>query len=99
LLKNRSYEEELMDDLEASGEVIPQTLKELETINKWLGGNYVTTNGLDQLLKRKKAKKLRIADLGCGGGDMLKLVAKWAKMRKVEVSLPSTPFTQVESGF
>jgi ubiquinone/menaquinone biosynthesis C-methylase UbiE len=50
-------------------------------------------------LKRKKAKKLRIADLGCGGGDMLKLVAKWAKMRKVEVSLPSTPFTQVESGF
>ncbi|MFT6055281.1 MAG: 2-polyprenyl-3-methyl-5-hydroxy-6-metoxy-1,4-benzoquinol methylase [Roseivirga sp.] len=76
-----------MDDLEASGEVIPQTLKELETINKWLGGNYVTTNGLDQLLKRKKAKKLRIADLGCGGGDMLKLVAKWAKMRKVEVSL------------
>jgi hypothetical protein len=49
LLKNRSYEEELMDDLEASGEVITQTLKELETINKWLGGNYVTTNGLDQL--------------------------------------------------
>jgi hypothetical protein len=38
-----------MADLEASGEVIPQTLKELETINKWLGGNYVTTNGLDQL--------------------------------------------------
>jgi hypothetical protein len=56
LLKNRSYEEELMDDLEASGEVIPQTLRELETTNKWLGGNYVTTNGLDQLLKRKKQR-------------------------------------------
>jgi hypothetical protein len=27
-----------MDDLEDSGEVIPQTLRELETINKWLGG-------------------------------------------------------------
>jgi 2-polyprenyl-3-methyl-5-hydroxy-6-metoxy-1,4-benzoquinol methylase len=76
-----------MDDLEASGEVIPQTLRELETINKWLGGNYVTTNGLDQLLKRKNTKKLFIADLGCGGGDMLKLVAKWAKMRNVDVSL------------
>jgi 2-polyprenyl-3-methyl-5-hydroxy-6-metoxy-1,4-benzoquinol methylase len=59
----------------------------LETINKWLGGNYVTTNGLDQLLKRKNTKKLFIADLGCGGGDMLKLVAKWAKMRNVDVSL------------
>ena len=86
-MSNRSYEEELMDDLDASGEVIPQTLKELETINKWLGGNYVTTNGLDQLLKRKQLKKLVIADLGCGGGDMLKLVAQWAKMRKVEVEL------------
>jgi hypothetical protein len=37
-LSGRSYEEELMDDLEDSGEVIPQTLRELETINKWLGG-------------------------------------------------------------
>ncbi|WP_339609041.1 methyltransferase domain-containing protein [uncultured Roseivirga sp.] len=87
MLNKRSYEEELMDDLEASGEVIPQTLKELETINKWLGGNFVTINGLDKLIRSQTKEKLVIADLGCGGGDMLKLVAQWAKQRKLEVEL------------
>lgn len=87
MFKNRSYEEEIMDDLEASGPIIPQTLKELEIINQRLGGNYVTTNGLDQLITEKPNKKLRIADLGCGGGDILKLVAKWATNRGYEIEL------------
>lgn len=85
--KNRAYEEELMDDLTASGPVIPQTLRELETINKWLGGNYVTIDGIVKLIRRKNPQKLVIADLGCGGGDILKLVARWAASKKLEVEL------------
>ncbi len=85
--KHRVYEEELMDDLNADGPVIPQTLKELETINKWLGGNFVSIDGIVKLLRNKAPKKLVIADLGCGGGDILKLVAKWAKQKKLEVEL------------
>jgi 2-polyprenyl-3-methyl-5-hydroxy-6-metoxy-1,4-benzoquinol methylase len=84
--KNRSYEEELMDDLASSGDVIEQTLKELETINKLLGGNQVTTNGLNMLLHEKKSSVV-IADLGCGGGDILKLVAKWAEKKGLAVDL------------
>lgn len=87
MFKQRSYEEEIMDDLEASGPIIPQTLKELEIINQRLGGNYVTTNGLDKLISEKPNKKIRIADLGCGGGDILKLVALWAKKRGYDVEL------------
>lgn len=83
--KKRSYEEELMDDLSASGEVIDKTLQELDTINRLLGGNQVTTNGL-QLL-RNSAEKLTIADLGCGSGAMLKIMAKWAAREGVEVEL------------
>ena len=33
----RSQEPELMDDFEAGGFIIEQTLHELEIINKWLG--------------------------------------------------------------
>ena len=84
--KNRSYEEELMDDLESSGEVIGQTLRELDTINRLLGGNQVTTNGLD-LLCSNTQEQLIIADLGCGGGDILKLVADWAKKINIDVEL------------
>lgn len=75
-----------MDDLESSGEVIHQTLKELHTINKLLGGNQVTTNGL-QILRPSFSEHVKIADLGCGGGDMLKLVANWAKRNNLEVEL------------
>lgn len=65
-----------------------QTLRELETINKWLGGNHVTINGIEKLLQRKHLKEeLVIADLGCGGGDMLILVAEWAKKCRISVKL------------
>ncbi|PWL30755.1 methyltransferase domain-containing protein [uncultured Roseivirga sp.] len=85
--KNRAYEDELMDDLAASGSVIPQTLKELETINKWLGGNFVTIDGIVKLIRRRNPEKLVIADLGCGGGDILKLVAHWASKKNLNVEL------------
>ena len=82
----RSYEEELMDDLASSEEVIHQTLRELETINRFLGGNQVTTNSLEKLLNNRQ-REISIADLGCGGGDMLKLVAKWANRKGLNVKM------------
>lgn len=88
LLKERSYEEELMDDLESSGEVIDQTLRELEVINRLLGGNSVTTNGIQKLIADTTNKQpLLIADLGCGGGDIMILIAKWATKRGVNIKL------------
>lgn len=86
--KNRIYEEELMDDLSSGGEEMDQTLRELETINKWLGGNHVTIDGIEKLLNRKNLQQeLVIADLGCGGGDMLILIAEWAKKSRISVKL------------
>jgi 2-polyprenyl-3-methyl-5-hydroxy-6-metoxy-1,4-benzoquinol methylase len=82
----RSNEIEIMDDLTSSGHVIDQTLKELETINKWLGGNYVTINGIEKLITTS-TKELTIADLGCGGGDMLKLIANWSRKNNIKLKL------------
>jgi 2-polyprenyl-3-methyl-5-hydroxy-6-metoxy-1,4-benzoquinol methylase len=74
----RSQEIEIMDDLDAKGEIIDVTLRELEKINFLLGGNYVTLNGVDGLLKNQSnQKKISIADLGCGSGDILKLIGKY----------------------
>lgn len=84
----RSQEIEQMDDLNSSGEIIHQTLRELEFINKWLGGNAVTMSGLTRLLKYwDRRKELVIADLGCGSGDMLKLIDRWAQRRGYSVKL------------
>lgn len=68
-----------MDDLECSGEVLDKTLRELKTVNKWLGGNYVTTSGLDKFLESNPQSHYTIADIGCGGGDMIQLMNVWAE--------------------
>jgi 2-polyprenyl-3-methyl-5-hydroxy-6-metoxy-1,4-benzoquinol methylase len=79
-LSKRSYEIEIMDDLSSSGEIIDVTLHELEVINKLLGGNYVTIDGIGRLLKGVPANHtVTIADVGCGSGDILRLISKFLK--------------------
>jgi 2-polyprenyl-3-methyl-5-hydroxy-6-metoxy-1,4-benzoquinol methylase len=87
-LSVRSGGIELMDDLNCTGAVVGQTLKELEFINKWLGGNAVTTSAVKKLIHRwQPGKALHIADLGCGGGDMLRVIHSLAIRRGISVRL------------
>ncbi len=83
----RSDEIEIMDDLQCHGEVVHQTLRELEFINRWLGGNAVTLDGVRQLIKNQEGRSLTIADLGCGSGDMLKLLAEWGRKNNLILKL------------
>lgn len=88
IFSQRSEQVEIMDDLLCSGKVVDQTLKELDNINKWLGGNEVTIHALNQLLKkRSKNKIISIVDLGCGSGEMLKLIQHWSKKNNYILSL------------
>jgi 2-polyprenyl-3-methyl-5-hydroxy-6-metoxy-1,4-benzoquinol methylase len=87
-LDERCYEMEIMDDLDCSGEVVNQTLRELELINKWLGGNAVTINALSQVLKTvQKEQPHALVDLGCGGGDMLRIINRFARSKGYNLSL------------
>lgn len=77
---HRSKEIEIMDDLDMSGELLINTLDKLANINKWLGGNKLTLDGIKILLKdQPKDKLIRIVDLGCGHGDMLRKVAEFGR--------------------
>lgn len=87
-LSRRSYETEIMDDLSSQGAIITQTLRELEFINKWLGGNAVTLGALNKIRARLgNGSPVTIADLGCGGGDMLRIVNSWAVRNGIRVNL------------
>jgi 2-polyprenyl-3-methyl-5-hydroxy-6-metoxy-1,4-benzoquinol methylase len=87
-LSRRSEEIEIMDDLTSSGEIINITLRELETINYLLGGNYVTIDGISKLIKGKsREQSIHIADLGCGSGDILKLIRLWSHKKNYNIAL------------
>jgi len=76
--KNRTDSIEIMDDFSIKGDSLKNTLDQLANINKWLGGNGVTLGGLKRLLKNyPKDKKLTIVDLGCGNGDMLRIISNY----------------------
>jgi len=83
----RSTEIEIMDDLQCKGPVVDQTLREIEFINRWLGGNAVTLEGVQELLSGRTNKSVSIADLGCGGGDLLKLIADWGRRNNIPLQL------------
>ncbi|MEX2512531.1 MAG: methyltransferase domain-containing protein [Cyclobacteriaceae bacterium] len=84
--KQRSLQKEWMDDLQCGGKELDQTLRELKTINRWLGGNSVTTNGLNRLLKQQNQWPVTVADLGCGGGDMIAHMMQWATEKQYSIN-------------
>lgn len=86
-LSKRSYEKELMDDFSSEGEVINQTLRELENVNLYLGGNNISINSIQRITSKDKSQLYSIADLGCGGGYTLMHIAKWAKKHDTKVDL------------
>ena len=87
-LKHRSAETEIMDDFLMEGELLRKTLDQIAWINKWLGGNTITLNGLKKLWKNIPAdQELTIVDVGCGNGDMLRLIAEAARKEERTVKL------------
>lgn len=85
MFNKRSYTKELLD-----GENIPdldlyQNLKELNTINKLLGGYSISFNALNKILIKNKV--FTLVDIGCGGGDTLKQIENWNKKQNFSLNL------------
>ena len=84
----RSEELELMDDFSIQGDLLRDTLDQLGRINKWLGGNRITLDGIRALLNgQSKKRKFTIVDLGCGHGDMLRKVADFGRANGYQFKL------------
>jgi SAM-dependent methyltransferase len=87
-LTRRSAERELMD-LDASDPAsLEACLRDLERINRWTGAYRITLRWLERLLDRHRpTRRLVVVDVGCGYGDMLRRIARFAAHRKVAVDL------------
>lgn len=83
--RNTSHEE-LLDQPNIPAADLHRNMAELDTINRWLGGHEATLAGLRKLLV-DKGRTYTIVDVGCGGGDMLRIIHHWAKKRGLGVNL------------
>jgi len=80
-----------MDDLVLDEEALSKNLQELAATNNWFGGKSTLISALNTVHKRYSGafenKKITIADLGCGGGDLLMATHEWAKAKELNIDL------------
>jgi SAM-dependent methyltransferase len=76
---------ELMDG-DCSYEDFRDCLRSLETVNRWLLGYRPTLTWLERL-PHGFSDPVHIVDVGCGGGDLLRQIAVWARRRGIAVQL------------
>jgi 2-polyprenyl-3-methyl-5-hydroxy-6-metoxy-1,4-benzoquinol methylase len=89
LLRQRSYQKELLDRNDIPFEDIKRNMQELDFINRKLGGHEITLDGIVSLIKNEMNfnSKLTVVEIGCGGGDNLRAIRNWAERIHLPVKL------------
>ncbi|MEI6946150.1 methyltransferase domain-containing protein [Paraflavisolibacter sp. H34] len=63
-------------------------MRELEVINRYLGGHAITVRGVEELVRQRSMdQEVHIAEIGCGGGDNLQAIRRWAERKGIKVQL------------
>jgi ubiquinone/menaquinone biosynthesis C-methylase UbiE len=81
----RSCEKELLDREGIPFADIEQNMRELDFINTWLGGHRISVLGLKRLLGGRR--RIRICEIGCGGGDNLRVLSRYCLRRGIEAEV------------
>jgi 2-polyprenyl-3-methyl-5-hydroxy-6-metoxy-1,4-benzoquinol methylase len=87
---NRSSEKEILDRDDIPFEDIKQNMRELDFINTHLGGHKITIQGIKTFLlqlNQPSTKELIICEIGCGGGDNLRVIRNWCGKQNISVQL------------
>lgn len=77
---------ERMDE-PCSREVLRACLRDLSRVNRWFLGYRPVLRWLDGISWPARNGPLRILDVGCGYGDCLRRVERWARKRGIAVEL------------
>jgi SAM-dependent methyltransferase len=83
----RSEATEIMDDFNLEGAALEQALLSIARINRFLGGNKLTADGVEKIVREQPGKVYHITDMGCGNGDMLRALAELARKKNYQFSL------------
>ncbi len=75
----RVHTEEILDAGTAGDEEVLRSLRDIERINKFLGGRRLLLNLLSEQLQRTGLRSFSLLDVGTGAGDLLSAVARWCR--------------------
>lgn len=78
---------EIMDDPAQTEADFRAALDDLERINRLTFAHTPLLRFLDRVVKQERLTSLSLLDVGAGGGDALRAVARWAEQRGVTVDL------------
>lgn len=82
----RSTQPEIMDDLDFQGAEMKKLLQDISFVNKWLGGNAITIDGLRKLSKNHDSTKpVTLLDIGCGNGFLLRKCSDFGQKNGIEI--------------
>ena len=86
-MKTRSLIPELMDDPKLDEDRLQAALKDVTLVNRYLGGQQVTIDGMKHFTGKFPQKTYSIVDFGCGDGAMLRKIADYARKMKLDFQL------------
>ncbi len=76
----------MLDALNIPPALLIKNLRELDFINRVMGGHAISINGIRKFVNQKD-KIYHIVDLGCGSGDTLQYISRWAHAAGFKVKL------------
>jgi SAM-dependent methyltransferase len=86
--KYRSNAKEIMDSGETGNKELLEAYNDINTVNKLLGGNQITIDGITQLTKQLPPdQEVTIIDIGCGDGEILFRCEQYAQKNKLNWKL------------
>ncbi len=85
--RNRSDRKELLDDYQGTIVELATVLKDINRVNRLLGGYSITINAVLRLIQEHPKKSYTILDIGCAEGNMLREVARTARKRNIKLHL------------
>lgn len=87
-LSRRSAESEWLDSADTSPEELALVLRDLARFNEAMLGHRPALSWLHSAIKdAPKGAELTLVDVGCGYGDLLRAIRRWARKRGVTIRL------------
>ncbi len=85
--RQRSLELERLDRGDYTPEEYEGCLVELRRVNRWLGDSSALRRAALSEIERDGAREFSLLDVGAGSGELLRVVARWARARGSKTKL------------